>query len=156
MLSDLEAVLERELAWWMPQVKALFQTCREPIWHHAIKSARPAQVHAEQHTDHIGLTGQILREQFERRFPTILERCHSNLNPLEQPIPVAPAAHYWMGGVARLKAATSLLVSTPSAKWPAPVCMVPIDWPAPLMECLVFARQLGEIDLPASETDRSH
>ena len=65
----------------------------------------------EQHTDHIGLDWSgIPRDQAERRFPTILERCRQhNLNPLEQPIPVAPAAHYWMGGVATdLQAATSL------------------------------------------------
>ena len=51
----------------------------------------------------------IPREQAERRFPTILDRCDElGLNPLERPIPVAPAAHYWMGGVATdLQAALS-------------------------------------------------
>ena len=115
----------------------------------------------EQHTDHIGLDWSgIPREQAERRFPTILERCRQhNLNPLEQPIPVAPAAHYWMGGVATdLRAATSL----PGLYAVGEVACTGLHGANrlasnSLMECLVFARQLGEIDLPlASETDRSH
>lgn len=36
----------------------------------------------------------------QRRFPTILRRCRDyGIDALTQPIPVAPAAHYWMGGV---------------------------------------------------------
>ena len=52
----------------------------------------------------------IPRSKAEARFPTILDRCSEfGLNPLERPIPVAPAAHYWMGGVATdLRAATDL------------------------------------------------
>jgi L-aspartate oxidase len=48
--------------------------------------------------------------RLEKQFPMILGRCQSlGLNPLQVPLPVAPAAHYWMGGVATdLKAATSL------------------------------------------------
>jgi L-aspartate oxidase len=38
--------------------------------------------------------------QVQRRFPKILEVCRSwGVDPLSQPIPVAPAAHYWMGGI---------------------------------------------------------
>ena len=60
----------------------------------------------------------IPRDQAERRFPTILDRCDElGLNPLERPIPVAPAAHYWMGGVATdLQAATCLLYTSPSPR----------------------------------------
>ena len=37
----------------------------------------------------------------ERRFPTILARCRAaGIDPSRQPIPVSPAAHYLMGGVA--------------------------------------------------------
>lgn len=53
-------------------------------------------------TDHVYLdlrpipTGQI-----KRRFPNIIAVCqHWGVDPFEQPIPVAPAAHYWMGGIA--------------------------------------------------------
>lgn len=42
----------------------------------------------------------IPREQVQRRFPKILEVCRRwGVDPLTQPIPVAPAAHYWMGGI---------------------------------------------------------
>ena len=111
--------------------------------------------------DHIGLDlSGIPRHQAERRFPTILERCRNhNLNPLEQPIPVAPAAHYWMGGVSTdLNAATSL----PGLYAVGEVACTGLHGANrlasnSLMECLVFARQLGAIDLPAvSEDDREH
>ena len=111
--------------------------------------------------DHIGLDlSGIPRDQAERRFPTILERCRNHkLNPLEQPIPVAPAAHYWMGGVATgLNAATSL----PGLYAVGEVACTGLHGANrlasnSLMECLVFARQLGAIDLPAvSEDEKEH
>jgi L-aspartate oxidase len=41
------------------------------------------------------------RDLLESRFPTITAACvAAGLDWAEQPIPVAPAAHYWMGGVA--------------------------------------------------------
>jgi len=41
------------------------------------------------------------RELLERRFPTITAACRTaGLDWAREPIPVAPAAHYWMGGVA--------------------------------------------------------
>ena len=50
------------------------------------------------------------RERLERQFPTILGRCRDlGLEPTAEPIPVAPAAHYWMGGIrTNLQAATTL------------------------------------------------
>jgi len=40
------------------------------------------------------------RDLLESRFPTITQACRgAGLDWAEQPIPVAPAAHYWMGGV---------------------------------------------------------
>jgi L-aspartate oxidase len=43
----------------------------------------------------------IPAEHLERRFPTILARCRAaGIDPSVQPIPVSPAAHYLMGGVA--------------------------------------------------------
>ena len=111
--------------------------------------------------DHIGLDlSGIPRDQAERRFPTILERCRNHkLNPLEQPIPVAPAAHYWMGGVATgLNAATSLpgLYAVGEAACTGLHGANRLASNS-LMECLVFARQLGAIDLPAvSEDEREH
>ena len=92
----------------------------------------------------------IPRDQAERRFPTILDRCDElGLNPLERPIPVAPAAHYWMGGVATdLQAATTL----PGLFAVGEVACTGLHGANrlasnSLMECLVFAHRLKEIEL---------
>ena len=88
--------------------------------------------------------------RLERQFPTILGRCRElGLEPTREAIPVAPAAHYWMGGIRTdLQAATSI------------PCLYAVGEVAStgvhganrlasnsLMECLVFARQLGSIRL---------
>ncbi len=92
----------------------------------------------------------IQRERAEARFPTILDRCGEfGLNPLERPIPVAPAAHYWMGGVATdLQAATSL----PGLYAVGEVACTGLHGANrlasnSLMECLVFANQMAAIEL---------
>lgn len=55
----------------------------------------------EQGVDHLWLDLRpVGQERLESQFPTILGRCLDlGLQPLRSPIPVAPAAHYWMGGV---------------------------------------------------------
>ena len=102
------------------------------------------------------------RERLERQFPTILGRCHElGLRPLETPIPVAPAAHYWMGGIATgLNAATSI----PGLYAVGEVACTGVHGANrlasnSLMECLVFARQLGHLHLqplPAMTAERLH
>jgi L-aspartate oxidase len=43
----------------------------------------------------------IAAETIHRRFPNIIQVCQRwGINVFEEPIPVAPAAHYWMGGIA--------------------------------------------------------
>jgi L-aspartate oxidase len=43
----------------------------------------------------------IAAETIHRRFPNIIQVCQQwGINVFEEPIPVAPAAHYWMGGIA--------------------------------------------------------
>ncbi|HSP37258.1 MAG TPA: L-aspartate oxidase [Frankiaceae bacterium] len=51
--------------------------------------------------DHLYLDARGLgREVLERRFPTILATCRAaGVDPVTQPVPVAPAAHYASGGV---------------------------------------------------------
>ncbi|MFM7549522.1 MAG: L-aspartate oxidase [Cyanobacteriota bacterium] len=89
-------------------------------------------------------------ERLARQFPTILGRCHDlGLQPERAPIPVAPAAHYWMGGVATdLDAATTL----PGLYAVGEVACTGVHGANrlasnSLMECLVFARQLRRIQL---------
>lgn len=93
-------------------------------------------------------------EALERRFPTILQRCREyGLEPSQAPIPVAPAAHYWMGGIQTdLDAATTL----PGLYAIGEVASTGVHGANrlasnSLMECLVFARQLKDLRPPAAE-----
>jgi L-aspartate oxidase len=56
---------------------------------------------AETGTDHVYLDGTHLGEAtWEHRFPTIRANCLSHgIDPVTQPIPVVPAAHYASGGI---------------------------------------------------------
>ena len=90
----------------------------------------------------------------EKQFPTILGRCRElGLEPTTAPIPIAPAAHYWMGGVSTdLTAATSL----PGLYAVGEVACTGVHGANrlasnSLMECLVFARQLGSLHLEITE-----
>ncbi len=94
----------------------------------------------------------IPKATLELRFPTILQRCREfGLDPIKTSIPVAPAAHYWMGGVATdLNAATTL----PSLYAVGEVACTGVHGANrlasnSLLECLVFARQLSKIQLNA-------
>ena len=101
--------------------------------------------------DHLWLDLRpVGQERLERQFPTILGRCRGlGLEPTEAPIPVAPAAHYWMGGVGTdLNSATSL----PGLYAVGEVACTGVHGANrlasnSLMECLVFARQLASIEL---------
>jgi L-aspartate oxidase len=91
--------------------------------------------------------------RLEQQFPTILGRCRElGLEPTSAPIPVAPAAHYWMGGIwTDLDAATSL----PGLYAVGEVACTGVHGANrlasnSLMECLVFARQLRQIHLTAA------
>ncbi|MFE2108784.1 L-aspartate oxidase [Kitasatospora sp. NPDC059463] len=59
---------------------------------------RRMQLHG---TDHMYLDGRHFgAEMWERRFPTILASCRAHgIDPVTEPIPIAPAAHYASGGV---------------------------------------------------------
>ncbi|MFM7724264.1 MAG: FAD-binding protein, partial [Bacteroidota bacterium] len=81
---------------------------------------------------------------------TILGRCRDlGLEPATAPIPVAPAAHYWMGGIATdLNAATS----QPGLHAVGEVASTGVHGANrlasnSLMECLVFARRLRSLQL---------
>ena len=88
--------------------------------------------------------------RLEHQFPTILGRCRElGLEPTREAIPVAPAAHYWMGGIwTDLQAATSV----PGLYAVGEVACTGVHGANrlasnSLMECLVFARQLRTIEL---------
>ena len=114
-----------------------------------------------QGVDHLWLDLRPVGERrLEQQFPTILGRCRElGLEPTQEPIPVAPAAHYWMGGVATdLQASTSL----PGLYAVGEVACTGVHGANrlasnSLMECLVFARQLRHITLlePSGELEAS-
>lgn len=63
-------------------------------------------------TDHVFVDGTMLGEETWRvRFPTILHSCRQvGINPVTDPIPIAPACHYFCGGVETdLDGATNLV-----------------------------------------------
>ena len=103
----------------------------------------------EQGVEHLWLDLRpVGQRRLERQFPTILGRCRQlGLDPLAAPIPVAPAAHYWMGGVSTdLDAATTL----PGLYAVGEVACTGVHGANrlasnSLMECLVFARQLRHL-----------
>ncbi|MFN6337381.1 MAG: L-aspartate oxidase [Cyanobacteriota bacterium] len=113
----------------------------------------------EQGVDHLWLDLRpVGQARLEKQFPTILGRClELGLQPALDPIPVAPAAHYWMGGVRTdLNAATTI----PGLFAVGEVASTGVHGANrlasnSLMECLVFARQLSaslRVDPQATET----
>jgi len=101
--------------------------------------------------DHVGLDLRYIDpEKIVQRFPTILSRCQDyGVNPLNEVIPVAPAAHYWMGGVSTDLNASS---STKGLYAVGEVASTGVHGANrlasnSLMECLVFARKMSSIVL---------
>ena len=112
-----------------------------------------AAMHAEQ-ADHVLLDLTHLgAEALERRFPTVVARCRADgLDPAREPIPVAPAAHYLMGGIRTdLSGATSV-----PGLFAAGECACTGVHGAnrlasnSLLECLVFGRRAGGAALHAA------
>ena len=109
------------------------------------------EVMQKQKVDYMGLDlTTIPLDLLESRFPTILGQCRElGLEPLRELIPIAPAAHYWMGGVAtNLQSATSIKALYAVGE----VACTGLHGANrlasnSLMECLVFAKQMGCIQL---------
>ncbi len=104
--------------------------------------------------DHVGLDLRFINpEKIVERFPTILSRCQDyGVNPLTEVIPVAPAAHYWMGGVHTDLNASSTIKGLYAVGEVASTGVHGANRLASnsLMECLVFARKMSSIELNTS------
>ena len=90
------------------------------------------------------------RARLESQFPTILGRCRAlGLEPLQAPVPVAPAAHYWMGGITTNLATATTIPGLHAVGEVASTGVHGANRLASnsLMECLVFARQLSRLQL---------
>lgn len=89
--------------------------------------------------------------RIQRRFPNIIRRCRQwGVDLFQEPIPVAPAAHYWMGGVITdIRCQTSIpgllaLGETASTGVHGANRLASNS----LLECIVFANQLRQLSLP--------
>lgn len=70
-------------------------------------------------------------DRIRQRFPNIIKVCqYWSIDVFNQPIPVSPAAHYWMGGIlTNLENCTSIPGLYAVGKLLVLVFMVPIVWP---------------------------
>lgn len=115
------------------------------IFHHLHKTAAdPTQAHV-----YLDLR-PIDSDRIRYRFPNIINVCQQwGINVFQQPIPVAPAAHYWMGGVAcDLMSQTSIrglyaIGETASTGVHGANRLASNS----LLECVVFAAQLSQIEV---------
>ncbi len=102
-------------------------------------------------TDHVNLDLRLISpNKIVKRFPTILSRCQEyGINPLNEVIPVAPAAHYWMGGIYTDLQASSSLNNLFAVGEVASTGVHGANRLASnsLMECLVFAKKMSSITL---------
>ncbi len=105
----------------------------------------------DNNVDHVGLDLRYIDpEKIVERFPTILSRCQDyGVNPLNEVIPVAPAAHYWMGGVRTDLNASCNRKGLYAVGEVASTGVHGANRLASnsLMECLVFARKMSSIVL---------
>ncbi len=114
----------------------------------------------DNNVEHVGLDLRYIDpEKIVERFPTILSRCQDyGVNPLNEVIPVAPAAHYWMGGVKTDLNASSTRKGLYAVGEVASTGVHGANRLASnsLMECLVFARKMSSIVLnDLSKFDKS-
>ena len=107
-------------------------------------------------SDHVGLDLRFIDpDKIVKRFPTILSRCQEyGVNPLNEIIPVAPAAHYWMGGVQTDLNASTTVKNLYAVGEVASTGVHGANRLASnsLMECLVFAKKMSSIQLDLSST----
>ncbi|MFQ3626946.1 MAG: FAD-binding protein, partial [Cyanobacteriota bacterium] len=95
----------------------------------------------------------ISPETIQRRFPNIVQVCRQwGIDVFQAPVPVAPAAHYWMGGVLTdLHSQTSMAglyaVGETSSTGVHGANRLASN---SLLECLVFGSQLKHLGLPAN------
>jgi L-aspartate oxidase len=95
-------------------------------------------------------------ERIRYRFPNIIKVCQQwGIDVFSQPIPVSPAAHYWMGGiVTNLDSCTSIpglyaIGETASTGVHGANRLASNS----LLECIVFATQLSKLDIRCEDKE---
>lgn len=92
-------------------------------------------------------------ETIRRRFPNIIQVCRQwGVDLFQEPIPVAPAAHYWMGGITAdtLSRTTILGLYAVGETTSTGVHGANRLASNSLLECLVFGAQLASLEVAAS------
>jgi L-aspartate oxidase len=91
-------------------------------------------------------------DKIRHRFPNIIQVCqHWGIDVFSEPIPVAPAAHYWMGGIATdLENHTNIpglyaIGETASTGVHGANRLASNS----LLECIVFGAQMAQLQLPS-------
>jgi L-aspartate oxidase len=96
-------------------------------------------------------------EKVRRRFPKIIQVCQKwGIDVFSQPIPVAPAAHYWMGGIVTALDGQTTISGLYAVGEVASTGVHGANRLASnsLLECLVFGAQFSTLEpLPSPEND---
>ena len=96
----------------------------------------------------------IPKEKIRYRFPNIIRMCHKwGVDVFNQPIPVTPAAHYWMGGIA---VNTNSETSIPGLYAVGETASTGVHGANrlasnSLLECVVYAAQLAHLEVNSAE-----
>jgi L-aspartate oxidase len=94
-------------------------------------------------------------DKIRQRFPNIVKVCQRwGIDVFQEPIPVAPAAHYWMGGIATDLSNRTNIPGLYAVGETASTGVHGANRLASnsLLECIVFGAQFSQIQLPNSAT----
>ncbi|MDX2213290.1 MAG: L-aspartate oxidase [Oculatellaceae cyanobacterium bins.114] len=94
----------------------------------------------------------IPADRIRHRFPNIIQVCQRwGIDVFQEPIPVAPAAHYWMGGITTNSLSQTTIPQLYAVGENASTGVHGANRLASnsLLECLVYGAQLGLLTLPA-------
>ena len=97
----------------------------------------------------------IPADTIRHRFPNIIQVCQQwGINVFREPIPVAPAAHYWMGGITTDRLCQTTVPGLYAIGETASTGVHGANRLASnsLLECLVFGAQLRSLDLPEARS----
>jgi L-aspartate oxidase len=100
----------------------------------------------------------IAPETIRHRFPNIIQVCQQwGIDVFREPIPVAPAAHYWMGGITTDRHCRTTIPGLYAIGETASTGVHGANRLASnsLLECLVFGAQLRSLDLPQDQQEKA-
>lgn len=108
------------------------------------------------HPRHVWLDLRPIKpETIRHRFPNIVQVCQRwGIDVFHEPIPVAPAAHYWMGGICVDLTSQSSILGLYAVGETASTGVHGANRLASnsLLECLVFGAQLRQIPVAANQS----